>query len=130
MKCADVEYDSGYGAAEVAPDLKLIGEDFWLERAEYDGSEWREYKTIPEFEHLPEKTVKRVLGGMWESLSELQDDEWGDRLYDTELTIKNITYTNGETRTDGRYPLRIGSKVKLAYYLTNGACIHNKWKLT
>lgn len=75
MKCADVEYDSGYGAAEVAPDLKLIGEDFWLERAEYDGSEWWEYKTIPEFEHLPEKTVKRVLGGMWESLSELQDDE-------------------------------------------------------
>ena len=44
-------------------------------------------------------------------------------MYDTELTIKNITYVNGETRTDGRYPLRIGSKVKLAYYLTNGACM-------
>ena len=44
-------------------------------------------------------------------------------MYDTELTIKNITYANGETRTDGRYPLRIGSKVKLAYYLTDGACM-------
>ena len=44
-------------------------------------------------------------------------------MYDTELIIKNITYANGETRTDGRYPLRIGSKVKFAYYLTKGACM-------
>lgn len=44
-------------------------------------------------------------------------------MYNTELTIKNITYANGETRTDGRYPLRIGSKVKFAYYLAKGACM-------
>lgn len=44
-------------------------------------------------------------------------------MYDAELIIKNITYANGETRIDGRYPLRIGSKVKFAYYLTKGACM-------
>lgn len=27
--------------------LTLVGEDFWLERKEYDGQEWWEYKTTP-----------------------------------------------------------------------------------
>jgi hypothetical protein len=27
--------------------LQLVGETFWIERAEYDGSEWWEYKEIP-----------------------------------------------------------------------------------
>lgn len=44
-------------------------------------------------------------------------------MYDCELTICDITDKEDITRTDGRYPLRIGSKAKLAYYLTNGACM-------
>ena len=44
-------------------------------------------------------------------------------MYDCELTICNITDRNGAMRTDGRYPLRIGSKVKFAYCLTKGACM-------
>lgn len=42
---------------------------------------------------------------------------------ENELIIKNITYANGKTRIDGRYPIRIGSKVKLAYQLTKGVCM-------
>ena len=40
------KYDEGFGGAEVK-DIYIVGDDWWLERAEYDGSEWWEYKTIP-----------------------------------------------------------------------------------
>lgn len=40
-------YDSGYGLAEIDEGLKVVGKDWWLERHEYDGSEWWEYKTMP-----------------------------------------------------------------------------------
>lgn len=44
---ADFEYDPGYGANEIALALKVVGKDWWLERCEYDGSEWWAYKTVP-----------------------------------------------------------------------------------
>lgn len=47
IKIADVEYDRGYGASEVAHDLLVVGNNWWLERHEYVGSEWWEYKEIP-----------------------------------------------------------------------------------
>ena len=47
VKIADVEYNDGFGAQEVAEDLVVVGDDWWLERREYDGSEWWEFKTLP-----------------------------------------------------------------------------------
>lgn len=47
LRVADTNYDSGYGGQEVATDLFIVGDDWWLERHEYDGSEWWEFKTIP-----------------------------------------------------------------------------------
>ena len=44
---ADREYEASYDAPEVAQDLLVVGEDWWLERHEYDGSEWWEFKTVP-----------------------------------------------------------------------------------
>lgn len=44
---ANFEYDNGYGGAEIPLSLVVVGEDFWLERHEYDGSEWWEYKRMP-----------------------------------------------------------------------------------
>lgn len=39
---ADLNYDNGYGRAEISFKLVIVGKDFWLERAEYDGSEeWK-----------------------------------------------------------------------------------------
>jgi hypothetical protein len=46
-KIANVEYNAGYGGAEIPGDLQVVGDDWWLERGEYDGSEWWEYKTMP-----------------------------------------------------------------------------------
>ena len=37
-------YDNGYGSNEVNESLMVVGDDWWLERHEYDGSEWWEYK--------------------------------------------------------------------------------------
>lgn len=41
-------YDSGYGTQEVAPDLIIAFKDHtWIQREEYDGSEWWEYYRYP-----------------------------------------------------------------------------------
>ena len=72
VKIADVEYDSGYGAQEIASDLVVVGKDWWLERDEYDGSEGWSYKTIPQ-KNKNTKPIHRVtkIDGMWNSLEDL-----------------------------------------------------------
>jgi hypothetical protein len=69
IELADVVYDDGYGSEEVATDLLVVGADWWLERHKYDGSEWWEYKTIPQ---MPEevRSVDRVVA----------TDRWGGTL--------------------------------------------------
>ena len=57
-------YDSGWGAAEIRSDLMIVGRDWWLERNEYDGSEWWEFRTMP---LIPDKkiTVTKLTTGDW-----------------------------------------------------------------
>ncbi len=43
-----INYDFGYGSIELNPWLKIVGKDWWLERQDYDGREWWEFKTKPE----------------------------------------------------------------------------------
>lgn len=74
-RLADKEYDSGYGAPKVAEDLLVVGDNWWLERHEYDGSEWWEYKELPARPVLC-KQVKSVFSTSigevgWISLREL-----------------------------------------------------------
>ena len=52
---ANIDYDSGFGGTEVSEDLLVVGKDWWLERHEYDGSEWWEFKTLPV---KPKKLIK------------------------------------------------------------------------
>lgn len=47
MYAQNIHYDNGYGSAEVNMNLMIVGDDWWLERHEYDGAEWWEYKTKP-----------------------------------------------------------------------------------
>lgn len=42
-----IDYDDGYGGLEIEPSLVIVGDDWWLERAEYDGAEWFEFKKQP-----------------------------------------------------------------------------------
>lgn len=71
-KLADREYDEGYGAPEVATDLLVVGSGWWLERHEYDGSEWWEFKYFP-VEPAETRTVNRVITPRigWETLEEV-----------------------------------------------------------
>ena len=59
---ADEPYDSGFGTQEVARDLMIVGDDWWMERHQYDGSEWWEFKQMPPVD-LPFRKVKRLIGG-------------------------------------------------------------------
>ena len=47
MMAMATNYDSGYGAAEIREDLVIMGNGWWLERDEYDGSEWWTYCVAP-----------------------------------------------------------------------------------
>ena len=47
LEYMDFEYDNGFGGARIPEDLKIVGDNWWLERGEYDGSEWWEFKTMP-----------------------------------------------------------------------------------
>lgn len=48
-------YDSGYGCAEIRSDLIIVGWNWWLERAEYEGVEWWEFKSKP---YIPNEITK------------------------------------------------------------------------
>lgn len=66
------KYYSGFGAAKVAEDLVIVGDDWWLERHEYDGSEWWEYKETPK--QINEvKEVSCLADGVWNTLAELNE---------------------------------------------------------
>lgn len=68
-------YYAGYGSAKVAGDLMLVGEGWWLERHEYDGAEgWRFKETPSKINET--KELKRLAGGMWNTLSELNDPDF------------------------------------------------------
>ena len=43
----DFQYDNGYGGQQVYGMVWLKEENTWMERGEYDGSEWWEYKKCP-----------------------------------------------------------------------------------
>lgn len=46
LRVSDREYDDGYGSPNVKY-IYIVGDDWWMERGEYDGSEWWEFKTMP-----------------------------------------------------------------------------------
>ena len=47
--CPPQMYDAGYGTQHVAADLIIMFQDnTWLERKEYDGSEWWEHRQAPQ----------------------------------------------------------------------------------
>lgn len=66
------DYDSGFGAQHVATDLVLVGDDWWIERAEYDGSEWWEFKSIPVRKQYT-KNITNLHKGMWDTLCEINE---------------------------------------------------------
>lgn len=64
------DYDSSYGAQHVPKDLVLVGEDWWIERYEYDGAEWWIFKSIPARKQYM-KNITNLHKGMWDTLKEM-----------------------------------------------------------
>lgn len=77
-RLADVEYHDGFGGQEVATDLIIVFRDgSWMERGEYDGSEWWEFRepfTVP----AEAKPILRLVRGEddcgWSSLAEMNEE--------------------------------------------------------
>ena len=74
---ADFHYNSGYGGTEVATDLIIMFTDgTWMERKEYDGSEWWSYVTPPNLRnsifHFPNE-IKSLQG--YGFLSDINGDD-------------------------------------------------------
>ena len=44
---ANKKYNDGYGAPLVPMDLVIVGDSWWLERQEYDGAEFWQFKEQP-----------------------------------------------------------------------------------
>lgn len=47
-RSAGFKYDAGYGGQKVEATLKIVFKDgSWMERGEYDGAEWWEFRACP-----------------------------------------------------------------------------------
>ena len=57
INLADIEYNDGYGSTKVACDLRILGNDFIIHRAEYDGSEWWQFE-YTSIDKIPQQTKK------------------------------------------------------------------------
>lgn len=44
---ADQDYDAGYGFCEVATDLVVVGDGWWIQRYCYAGKEWWQFHSPP-----------------------------------------------------------------------------------
>lgn len=67
------DYSSDYGAQHVPKDLVLVGEDWWIERYEYDGAEWWDFKSIPARKQYM-KNITNLHKGMWATLKEMNEE--------------------------------------------------------
>lgn len=65
VAAANFDYDNGYGGAEIDGALKVVGDGWWLERGEYDGSEWWEFKTMPKKPETQRTPVSDDLKDRW-----------------------------------------------------------------
>ena len=67
---ADINYDSGFGGQNVSCDLVILFKDkSWMERGEYDGSEWWEFKSPPVF-NKEDKKIESLFSGSWNKIGE------------------------------------------------------------
>ena len=106
-KIADIEYDAGYGAPEIATDLVVVGDGWWLERWECEDAEGWAFKTLPQ-KQPDAKKFSRVKG-CYETIAELNPvycDECG-----AELGDKFYRWTDNDDNT---------------YYLCSKECLNKK----
>lgn len=63
VKIANFEYNNDFGAGFISSDLMIIGIDWWMERNDYDGIGWWEFKKMPkyyDFEYVKNPTIEML----------------------------------------------------------------------
>jgi hypothetical protein len=87
----DVHYDSDYGAQEVATDIVVVGKNWWMDRGEYDGSEWWDFHVKPTKKRGNTKSFTKVAGGMWDSIEthEAEFNQWVKDISPKEVDIRS-----------------------------------------
>lgn len=55
----DIYYEKGYGCVYINETIIIVGFNWWLERNEYDGAEWWEYKEMPHRENATLKDITK-----------------------------------------------------------------------
>ena len=86
---ANFNYDDGYGAAAIATDLIIYFKDCtYIERGEYDGSEWWSYN-VPKVFNVNDKYKDfNILGDdryMWKTVKEMNDSKYDENGYQKQL---------------------------------------------
>ena len=71
-KFKNLEYYAGYGTQEIAADLVVVGDNWWLEREEYDGSECWAYKKYPKI--TSGKSFDEIIGS-WQKIADIMEEE-------------------------------------------------------
>lgn len=114
-KQANFEYNNGYGGAEIPTDLVVVGDNWWLERAEHGGSEWWEFNTTPAEPKWDSHEFSRCLElGAENSLRVTQGRM--DVYYDLLQTPESVILKgNGTSEQDGEKPSLDGRGGPMAY---------------
>jgi hypothetical protein len=60
VKAKDINYDNGHTTEIINNYIKIVGDTWWLERSNYDGAEWWEYKTIPSKPNLYDYNINML----------------------------------------------------------------------
>ena len=55
---ANFMYDNGYGRVYINTGLRIVGDNWWITRYEYDGSEGWEFHTLPT---MPQSSIKTII---------------------------------------------------------------------
>lgn len=71
-KFKNLKYDDGFGGQEIAADLVVVGDNWWLERKEYDGAESWAYKKYPKI--TSGKSFDKLLGS-WDTLAYIMEKD-------------------------------------------------------
>lgn len=70
---ADENYYEGFGMAEVNTTLQIVGQDWWLEREEYDGSEEWTFCKFPVIYECKNPSKEDIF----------PEDGWKDRYFES-----------------------------------------------
>lgn len=73
-KFVGLYYDADFGRQEIAEDLVVVGDGWWLERAKYDGAEWWELKKAPALSPTPKNFEDVRNGDNGSTLAEINKD--------------------------------------------------------